>query len=97
PILLWQPFEILIIFGAALGGFVIANPVKVLKQVVVGIPMVFKGSPYNKELYMELLAMLYELFYKAQREGLLSIEDDVEDPENSELFQKYPKILAQRD
>jgi chemotaxis protein MotA len=97
PLLLWQPYEVLIIFGAALGGLIIANPLKVLKQILAVVPTLFRGSQYNKELYMDLLAMLYELFYKAQREGLLAIEADIDEPENSELFQKYPKVLAQHD
>lgn len=95
--LLWQPYEVLIIFGAAIGGFVIANPLKVVRQTLAGVPLVMRGSPYTRDLYLELLSMLYELFYKAQREGLLSIEDDIDDPENSELFQKYPRILEHED
>lgn len=90
--ILWQPLEVLIIFGAAGGAFLIANPMKVVKQVFRFIPTLFKGSPYNKSMYMDLLALLYELFYKAQREGLLAIEADIDDPENSELFNKYPRI-----
>ena len=93
--ILWQPFELLIIFGAAFGGFLIANPGKVVKQVFAFIPLVFKGSPYGKATYMDLLAMLYELFQKSQREGLLAIEADIDDPENSELFRKYPDITKE--
>lgn len=95
--ILWQPFEIIIIFGAAFGAFLIANPAKVLKQVARTIPVLLKGTVYSKAIYMDLLAMLYELFYKAQREGLLAIEGDVDDPDNSELFQKYPRVLAQHE
>ena len=95
--ILWQPFEIIIIFGAAFGAFLIANPGKVVKQVAKTIPVLLKGTVYSKAIYMDLLAMLYELFYKAQREGLLAIEADVDDPDNSELFQKYPRVLAQHE
>ncbi|MFO7859152.1 MAG: flagellar motor stator protein MotA [Ectothiorhodospiraceae bacterium] len=95
--ILWQPFEIIIIFGAAFGAFLIANPGKVVKQVARTIPVLLKGTVYSKAIYMDLLAMLYELFYKAQREGLLAIEGDVDDPDNSELFQKYPRVLAQHE
>lgn len=95
--ILWQPYEIIIIGGAALGGFLISNPGKVIKQVGKTVPSLFKGTVYSKAIYMELLAMLYELFYKAQREGLLAIESDVDDPDNSELFQKYPKVMAQHE
>ncbi len=95
--ILWQPYEVLIIAGAAFGAFMISNPGKVIRQVFKTIPSLFKGTVYSKAIYMDLLAMLYELFYKAQREGLLAIEADVDDPHNSELFQKYPKVLAQEE
>ncbi|MFV8833563.1 flagellar motor stator protein MotA [Aquisalimonas sp.] len=95
--ILWQPYEFLIISGAAFGGFLIANPGKVVKKVFRVIPLLFKGTVYSKATYMDLLAMLYDLFYKAQREGLLAIEEDVDDPQNSELFQKYPRILAEEE
>lgn len=91
--ILWQPYEFLIIFGAATGAFLIANPVKVIKQVVGGIPKLLRGQPYNKDHYMDLLALLYEILQRAQREGLLSIEDDVDNPHESEIFQSYPRIL----
>ena len=92
---LWQPLEFLIIFGAAIGSFLIANPGKVIRRVVGFGPTLLKGSPYNKAMYMDLLGMLYELFYKAQREGLLAIETDIDDPDNSELFNRYPRIKAE--
>ncbi|QIT55308.1 flagellar motor stator protein MotA [Aquisalimonas sp. 2447] len=95
--ILWQPYEVLIIAGAAFGAFMISNPGKVIRQVFKTVPSLFKGTVYSKSIYMDLLAMLYELFYKAQREGLLAIEADVDDPHNSELFQKYPKVLAQEE
>jgi len=91
--ILWQPYEVLIIFGAAFGGFLIANPSKIVKQTFASIPALFKGSPYTKQSYMDLLSMLYELFVKTQRDGLLAIEADIDDPSSSELFQRYPKIL----
>ncbi|MCC5809980.1 MAG: flagellar motor stator protein MotA [Ectothiorhodospiraceae bacterium] len=95
--MLWQPLEMLIIFGAAGGAFLIANPSKIIKQTLKALPTLLKGSPYSKDMYMDLLAMLYEVFYKAQREGLLAIEADIDDPQNSELFRRYPKIMAQHE
>lgn len=86
------PFELITIFGGALGAFVVNNPPKVLKAVLKKLPTVFKGSPYSKERYLELLALLYEILQKARKEGLMAIEDDVENPENSALFQKYPTV-----
>ena len=93
--ILWQPYEVLIIAGAAFGAFLISNPGKVVKQVFKEIPSVFKGVVYSKAVYMDLLAMLYELFYKAQREGLLAIEGDVDEPDKSELFNKYPRVMKE--
>ncbi len=93
---LWQPLEVLIIAGAATGAFLIANPMKVTRRVVRFFPLLFRGSPYDKRMYMDLLAMLYELFYKAQREGLLAIEADIDDPDNSELFNRYPRVRNER-
>ncbi|ABI56854.1 flagellar motor stator protein MotA [Alkalilimnicola ehrlichii MLHE-1] len=90
---LWQPFEVLIIFGAAGGAFLIANPMKVVKQVAGNVPRIMKGPPYRKQHYMDLLALLYEVFQKTQRDGLLSIEADVDNPHESELFRKYPSVL----
>lgn len=90
---LWQPFEILIICGAAFGAFLIANPGKVVGEALKGIPGLLGGSKYDRDLYMDLLALLYQLFSKARKEGLMAIEDDIEEPEQSELFQQYPKIL----
>ncbi len=89
---LWQPYELLIIGGAAFGAFVISNPAKVLFKVIKHLPGLFGGSKYNKALYMDLLALMYDLFAKARKEGLMSVESDIEEPESSEVFNKYPKI-----
>ncbi|OUR95912.1 flagellar motor stator protein MotA [Gammaproteobacteria bacterium 42_54_T18] len=89
---LWQPFELLIIGGAALGNFVVANPPHLMKSVGRSIMAVFGGKKHNQETYMDLLALLYELFNKARRNGLMAIEEDVEDPSASELFLRYPRI-----
>ena len=86
------PFEMITIFGGALGAFVVNNPPKVLKATLKMLPTAFKGSVYTKERYMSLLAMLYDILQKARKEGLMAIEQDVEDPHNSPLFQKYPDV-----
>lgn len=93
---LWQPFELMIIGGAALGAFVIANPPKLIGQVVRGLPRLLRGSKYNKAMYMDLLALMYDIFSKARKEGLMALENDVEDPEQSEIFRRYPTILGNR-
>ena len=86
------PFEMVTIMGAAIGAFVANNQMKVLKASVSGLASCFKGSKYTKARYMELMALLYDILQKARKEGLMSIEKDVEDPHNSPLFQKYPTV-----
>jgi chemotaxis protein MotA len=86
------PFEMATIMGAAIGAFIANNQMKVLKASVAGVISCFKGSKYSKARYMELMALLYDILQKARKEGLMSIEKDVEDPHNSPLFQKYPTV-----
>ena len=86
------PFELITIFGAAFGAFIANNQMKVLKATGRALGGCFKGSKYSKARAMELLALLYEILQKARKEGLMSIEKDVEDPHNSPLFQKFPTI-----
>lgn len=89
---LWQPFELVIILGAALGGFVIANPMKVVIDSLKSIPSLVTGSKYKKADYLDALGFMYDLFSKARKEGLMGIEADIEDPGSSALFQKYSKL-----
>ncbi len=93
-IALWHPPELIIIGGGAFGALVLANPVKVLKLIGADLPGILKGSPYTKEMYMDLLALMFELFAMARKEGLMSLEAHIEDPDASDVFNKYPKILA---
>ena len=86
------PFEMTTIFGAASGAMLATNPPKVMKATVKGLAACFKGSKYTKARYMELLALMYDILQKARKEGLMSIEKDVEDPHSSPLFQKYPGV-----
>jgi chemotaxis protein MotA len=86
------PFEFITIFGAAGGAFLANNQMKVVKATMRGMGRCFKGSRFNKSRYLELLALLYDILQKARKEGLMSIEKDVEDPHSSALFQKYPNV-----
>ena len=86
------PFELITIFGAAMGAFLANNQMKVVKATMAGLGRCFKGSKFSKARYMELLALLYDILQKARKEGLMSIEKDVEEPEKSALFQKYPTV-----
>lgn len=92
--ILVQPLEVLIICGGAFGAYVIANPGWVVKA---GFSKAFgtaKPMPHNKELYMELLGLMFLIFNKARREGLMAIEADIEDTHASDLFNSAPKVAA---
>jgi chemotaxis protein MotA len=88
------PVEMLIIGGAALGAFLVGNNAKVIKATFATIPKLFKGSKYTKARYMSLLALLYDILQKARKEGLMSIEQDVDEPHESAVFANYPEIVA---
>ena len=88
-----QPAELLIIGGAGIGTLLIANPIHILKNIAAGLPGVFKGSKYNKPWYLESLKMMYDLFGRARRDGLVALESDTDDPEKSAVFSKYPAFL----
>lgn len=90
---IWQPFELVIIGGAALGAFVISNPGNVIKAVLGSFGKMIGGTKQNKKSYMELLALMYDLFTKGRKEGLMALEGDIDQPESSPIFQKYPRIL----
>ena len=86
------PFELITIFGGALGAFAVNNQPKVLKATIALLPQALKGSIYTKERYLELLALLYDILQKARKEGLMAIEKDVENPHESPIFQKYATV-----
>lgn len=90
---LYQPFELTLIAGAAVGAFLAGNSRKSLTLVRQAIPRAFKSAPYSKDLYMELMALLYVLLNKARREGLMAIESHIEDPQSSPIFNEYPRIM----
>jgi chemotaxis protein MotA len=92
PILKALPWEMTMIFGATLGAFLVNNQMTIVKGTVGGALACFKGGKYTKARYMELLALMYDILQKARKEGLMSIEKDVEDPHSSPLFQKYPGV-----
>lgn len=89
---LWQPFELLIILGAAGGAFIIANPGSVTIGTFKQLPRLFLGSKYSKVFYMELLALFFQLFNIIRREGLIAVERHIDDPETSEVFTRFPSV-----
>ncbi len=91
---LWVPMEYLAIVGLMVGSFVAGNGGKAIKATLGSLSMVMKGSIYTKAMYVDLLAMLYEILAKVRKEGLMSIENDVEAPDSSPIFSKYPSVTA---
>ena len=87
--------EFMVVGGTALGTVLASTPPATLKALTRDIPRVLKPAPFNKHLYLDSLKMLFELFQTAQRDGLVAIESHIENPKDSALFQKYPRILAQ--
>jgi chemotaxis protein MotA len=87
---LWQPFEFVIIGGAAAGAYVISNTGHVLKGTMGAVKASIKGPAYNKESYLELLGLLYQIFKLAKTKGNLALEQHIENPEESSLFQEFP-------
>jgi len=89
---LWQPYELLIIGGAAIGAFIISNPSKVTKDTFKQIPKLLLGKKHTKIFYLELLSLFYQLFNVIRREGLIAIERHIEAPDESDLFTRFPMI-----
>lgn len=90
---LYQPTELLIIGGAGIGAFVVGNNGNAIKGTLSSFPKLLKRSRYTKELYMDLLAMIFLLLAKSRQGGLVALENDIEDPENSAIFAAYPRLL----
>jgi chemotaxis protein MotA len=91
---LLQPAELLIIAGAATGTLLVANPTHVIKAIIAGLIGVLKGSPFDRARYLNTLKMMYQFLNKVRKEGLLSVEMDVEKPTESSIFKNYPEFLA---
>jgi chemotaxis protein MotA len=87
---LWQPFEFVIILGAAIGAFIIGNTGAVLKQTIGVFGTLFKGPKYNKAAYVELLGMQFSLYKLVQAKGILALEQHIENPDESTLFSRFP-------
>ena len=88
-----QPAEVLILGGAAIGTLLVANPLHIIKGIVAGLMGVLKGSSFGKPRYLSALKMMYQFLNKVRKEGLLSVEMDVEKPKESSIFKNYPEFL----
>jgi len=93
-LVLMQPSELIIIGGAALGMLLTSNPLYVLKKIGAGLIAVLKGTSFSQQRYVNSLRMMFILFNKARKEGLAGIENDIETPEKSQVFSKYPEFLG---
>ena len=90
---LLQPAELLIIGGAAIGTVLTANPMHVLKKIAAGLVNVLKGSPFPKKRYVDTLKMMFDLLARSRKEGAIAIESDIEEPDKSPIFSRYPAFL----
>ena len=90
------PFELMIIGGAAVGAFLISNDMSAIKHTLKDIGKVFKGPKWKHEDYRDLLCLLFELIRLA-RSNPVAIEEHIETPEESAIFQRYPKILTDKE
>lgn len=89
-----HPVKLLMIVGSGVGAFIASCSPGALKAVMKALPQAFKGSKYSKDTFTELLCLLYEILNKTRREGLIAIEAEVENPDSSPIFSKYPAVLA---
>lgn len=90
---LLQPAELIIIGGAAVGTVLVANPLHIIKKIAAGVSGVFVGSRFGKQTYLDALKMMYELLNKARKDGLMALENDVEEPEKSAVFSKNATFM----
>lgn len=91
---LMQWSEFIIIGGAAAGAFLVANPMSVVRASIANTLALLKPNPYTEKAYAELLQVLYEIFQKARKDGLVGLESHIEEPEKSDVFKKYPIFNA---
>jgi chemotaxis protein MotA len=92
-LVLVQPSELVIIGGAAIGTILVANPMPTIIRIFRSVFKVLGGNPYGKAYYLESLKMLNDIFQFARKSGMAKLEEDVENPEKSATFSKYPKML----
>ena len=96
PVTLWQPGEFLIILGIAFGALVVSTPLKLLKKCFAVLFGCFRRVHVTQEVYVELLAMMYQLFALARKNGLLALEPHLNEPGKSDIISKYPAVLRNK-
>lgn len=91
--IIWQPFEILIIFGSGVGAYIIANPKSVRKRILKELKASTKKPKYGKAQFIELLTVQYAVFKLAKTRGMLALEQHIENPHDSAMFQQFPTFV----
>jgi chemotaxis protein MotA len=94
--LLLQPVEFMIIGGAAIGALIISSPVKLIKALAKSLKGIISPKHFDSKKYIEVLMLLYEIFNKMRKEGIIAVEAHVEEPMKSEIFKRYPEILKNK-
>lgn len=90
---IWQPYEIIIIFGAAFGGYLIGNPMQTVKMGISKAIHALTGKGASKKEYLELLQLMFQLFQIFRKDGPQAVEKHIEEPESSDIFKAYPSFL----
>jgi len=97
PWVLFQPAELLIVVGAAAGIVLISNPPGLIRKMLAGVCDAFRPPLHGRKSLLLHLRMLYEVFGFIQRAKMLALENDVETPEKSPIFSRYPEFLQDRE
>jgi chemotaxis protein MotA len=97
PAVLLHISEFVVIFGISIGILIIASPNQVLKDTVSKIRFAFSAKKPDKDQYLDLLKLLYEIFMVGRRNGLIALEEHVMDPEKSAIFARYPVVTAHKE
>ncbi len=93
---LWQPWELVIILGTAIGTYIIANPMKVVVDTASATGEALRNSIPKQPLYFELLGALYALMRELRGKGRAEVEQHIEAPHDSALLAHFPAVLADR-
>jgi len=94
---IWQPWEFMIIGGSALGTFIVANPIKTIKDTGTGLKEAFTGDAPGRQQYLEVLGILYFVMRELRSKPRNEVEEHIDSPDQSPLFQRFPSIIANRD
>jgi chemotaxis protein MotA len=94
---IWQPWEFIIIGGASLGTFIVANPIKTIKDTGTGLKEAITNDVPGRQDYLETLGILYFVMRELRSKPRNEVEEHIDNPDQSPLFQKFPSVIANRD